>query len=56
MLYAYYGGMLWIGRKEYKKAADLLLHAITTPAAVVSRFTPLKPPASVRQPRIAFLD
>ena len=28
MLYAYYGSVLRIGRKEYKLALDMLLHAI----------------------------
>uniref|UniRef100_A0A061R588 COP9 signalosome complex subunit 3 n=1 Tax=Tetraselmis sp. GSL018 TaxID=582737 RepID=A0A061R588_9CHLO len=36
MLYAYYGGLLQIGRKEYGAAMEMLLHAVTTPATTVS--------------------
>ncbi|GAQ87206.1 COP9 signalosome subunit CSN3 [Klebsormidium nitens] len=39
LLYCYYGGMVYIGMKRFKKALELLGHAISAPAQVLNAIT-----------------
>ncbi|CAI5966700.1 unnamed protein product [Closterium sp. NIES-64] len=39
LLYCFYGGTIYVGLKQYQKALDLFMHAITSPAQVVNAIT-----------------
>ncbi|CAI5510693.1 unnamed protein product, partial [Closterium sp. Naga37s-1] len=39
LLYCFYGGTIYVGLKQYQKALDLFMHAITSPAQGVNAIT-----------------